>query len=97
MSEVKQLGYGLGAQIKGVKINDALSSNKMAFVKKAWHEYHVILFRGQKAKPGELIDFASNFGELDDHASTPYYRLEGFPQLMEITTCLLYTSPSPRD
>ncbi|MED5474002.1 MAG: TauD/TfdA family dioxygenase [Pseudomonadota bacterium] len=94
MREVKQLGYVLGAQINGVKINDALSSDEIAFVKKVWHEHHVILFRGQKAKPGKLIDFASNFGELDDHASTPYYRLEGFPQLLEITTRLNNGRPS---
>ena len=46
MREVKQLGYVLGAQINGVKINDALSSDEIAFVKNVWHEHHVILFRG---------------------------------------------------
>ena len=55
MREVKQLGYVLGAQINGVKINDALSSDEIAFVKKVWHEHHVILFRGQKAKPTFFI------------------------------------------
>ena len=42
----------------------------------------------------EIIEFAGNFGELDDHASTPYYRLENFPQLMEITTRLINGRPS---
>jgi len=94
MSEIKQLAYALGAQIKGIRVSEPLSDVQTAFIQKIWHENHVILFREQNAEPREIIEFASNFGELDDHASTPYYRLENFPQLMEITTRLINGRPS---
>ena len=94
MSEIKQLAYALGAQIEGITISETLSDVQTAFIRKIWHEHHVILFREQKAKPNEIIEFASNFGELDDHASTPFYRLENFPQLMEITTRRVNGRPS---
>ena len=94
MSEIKQLAYALGAQIKGIRVSEPLSDVQTAFIRKIWHENHVILFREQNAEPREIIEFASNFGELDDHASTPYYRLENFPQLMEITTRLINGRPS---
>ena len=94
MSEVKQLAYALGAQIEGVRVNEPLSDGQTAFIKKIWHEHHIVLFREQNAEPREIIEFADNFGELDDHASTPYYRLENFPQLMEITTRLINGRPS---
>ena len=94
MSRVKQLAYALGAQIEGVSVSEPLSDVQTAFIKKIWHEHHIVLFREQKAEPREIIEFAGNFGDLDDHASTPYYRLENFPQLMEITTRLINGRPS---
>ena len=94
MSEVKQLAYALGAQIEGVSVSEPLSDVQTAFIKKIWHEHHIVLFREQNAEPREIIEFAGNFGDLDDHASTPYYRLENFPQLMEITTRPINGRPS---
>ena len=94
MSEVKQLAYALGAQIEGVSVREPLSDVQTAFIKKIWHEHHIVLFREQNAEPREIIEFAGNFGDLDDHASTPYYRLENFPQLMEITTRPINGRPS---
>ena len=94
MSEVKQLSYALGAQIEGVSVSEPLSDVQTAFIKKIWHEHHIVLFREQNAEPREIIEFAGNFGDLDDHASTPYYRLENFPQLMEITTRPINGRPS---
>ena len=94
MSEVKQLAYALGAQIEGVRVSEPLSDVQTAFIKKIWHEHHIVLLREQNAEPREIIEFAGNFGDLDDHASTPYYRLENFPQLMEITTRPINGRPS---
>ena len=94
MSEVKELAYALGAQIEGVRVSEHLSDVQTAFIKKIWNEHHIVLFREQNAEPREIIEFAGNFGDLDDHASTPYYRLENFPQLMEITTVPINGRPS---
>ena len=94
MSKVKQLAYALGAQIEGVSVSEPLSDVQTAIIKKIWHEHHIVLLREQNAEPREIIEFAGNFGDLDDHASTPYYRLENFPQLMEITTRPINGRPS---
>ena len=94
MSEVKQLAYALGAQIDGISVSEPLSDVQTAIIKKIWHEHHIVLLREQNAEPREIIEFAGKFGDLDDHASTPYYRLENFPQLMEITTRPINGRPS---
>ena len=94
MSKVKQLAYALGAQIEGVSVSEPLSDVQTAIIKKIWHEHHIVLLREQNAEPREIIQFAGNFGDLDNHASTPYYRLENFPQLMEITTRPINGRPS---
>ncbi|MBH67021.1 MAG: taurine dioxygenase [Rhodospirillaceae bacterium] len=86
MEEYRQLSYALGAEINGISLKNNLSAQAISFIKQIWNEHHVILLREQAAEPEDLIAFASSFGSLDDHASTPYYRLDGFPQLMEITT-----------
>ena len=61
MSEVKQLAYALGAQIEGVRVSEPLSDVQTAFIKKIWHEHHIVLFREQNAEPREIIEFAGNF------------------------------------
>lgn len=88
MQGIRQLGYALGAEITGINIRDNLSPDAILRVKEIWHDHHIILLRNQIADPEDIIEFASGFGTLDDHANTPFYRLEGFPQLMEITTRL---------
>ena len=84
--EARPLGYALGAEIIGVDMRDPLDPETVASIREAWHEHHVIVLRNQNAAPDDILRFARGFGDLDDHAQTPFYRKDGYPELLEITT-----------
>jgi taurine dioxygenase len=84
--EARPLGYALGAEIIGVDMRDPLDTETVAAIREAWHQHHVIVLRDQNASPDDILRFARGFGDLDDHAQTPFYRKDGYPELLEITT-----------
>jgi taurine dioxygenase len=84
--EARPLGYALGAEIIGFDIRDPLDTETVAAIREAWHQHHVIVLRDQNASPDDILRFARGFGDLDDHAQTPFYRKDGYPELLEITT-----------
>lgn len=93
--EVVRLGDALGAEIHGPDISQRLCDEDIDAIRRAWHEHHVILFRGVEWSPKEQLEFAGRFGELDDHAATPNDSLKGFPQLLEVSTVPKNGKPSP--
>jgi taurine dioxygenase len=84
--EARPLGYALGAEIIGFDMRDPLDTETVAAIREAWHQHHVIVLRDQNASPDDILRFARGFGDLDDHAQTPFYRKDGYPELLEITT-----------
>ena len=84
--EARPLGYALGAEILGIDLREPTESNTIAAIRSIWHEYHVVALRDQDASPDDILAFARAFGDLEDHASTPHYRVEGRPELLEIST-----------
>jgi taurine dioxygenase len=84
--EARPLGYALGGEILGVDMRDPLDADTVAAIRRAWHAHHVIVLRDQNASPDDILRFARSFGDLDDHAQTPFYRKDGYPELLEITT-----------
>jgi len=84
--EARPLGYALGAEIIGFDMRDPLDTESVAAIREAWHQHHVIVLRDQNASPDDILRFARGFGDLDDHAQTPFYRKDGYPELLEITT-----------
>ena len=88
------LAYALGAEIVGVDINAVPSAETVAAIKALWQQHHVIVFRGQTFDPAGLLRFAEAFGALDDHASTPFYRMDGYPELLQITNRQIGGKPS---
>ncbi len=90
----KQLGFALGAEVLGVDTSTPPPAETVDAVKAIWHEHHVIALRGEPLTPDEIIGFASAFGALDDHASTPFYRHEDFPQLLQVTNREIGGKPS---
>ena len=84
--EARPLGYALGGEILGVDMRDPLDADTVAAIRRAWHAHHVIVLRDQNASPDDILRFARGFGDLDDHAQTPFYRKDGYPELLEITT-----------
>ncbi len=91
---VTPLAHALGAEIVGVDINQAPSADLVAAIRSAWNRHHVIVFRGQQFEAAGMLRFAQAFGALDDHAATPFYRLEEYPQLLQITNRQIGGKPS---
>ena len=83
--KVRKLGAALGAEITGGSLANA-GSREIDLIKSWLAEHHVIFFPGQAISVEEHVELGKHFGELEDH-----------PNLKNPFTCLLYTSPSPRD
>jgi len=83
--EVVPLAAALGAEIRGVDIVGELSNAEVDAIHAAWNDHHVLVFRGANLTPARHIAFSRRFGALDDHAATPHDRLEGYPELLEVT------------
>ena len=86
MVNCERLSYALGAAITDIDIRGLINGDDVKSFQEIWHENHVVIIRGQSAQPQDIINFAENFGVLDNHEATPFYRMEGYPQLLEITT-----------
>lgn len=80
--EVRPIAGALGAEIDGVDLSADLSEAAFAEIHRAFLEYLVIFFRGQRLDPGGLAAFARRFGPL---ASYPFVEpLKDHPKVVEI-------------
>ncbi len=86
---VQPLGYALGAEIQEIDLTATLDDSVIDSIQGAWNENHIILFREQTLTPDTLVAFAGRFGDLDRHDATPHYRLEGYPEILQITNKLI--------
>lgn len=83
---VRRLSNGIGAEITGVDIAKPIDSETVNQVRDAWHNHLVLLFRDQHdLTPERHIAFSRNFGMLDQHGSNPRYRMQEFPEILQIT------------
>ncbi len=90
----KPLAFALGAEVVGLDLSREPSAETVAAVRAIWHEHHVIVLRGLADDPAAILRFARAFGPLDDHAATPFYRLESYPELLQITNRQIGGQPS---
>jgi len=60
----RPLSPALGAEITGVDLREPLDEARFAQVLDAWHEYLVILLRGQELSEEDQVRFAERFGPL---------------------------------
>ena len=79
MQVVPQSG-ALGAEIRGVDLSRPVDPEVAAAVREAFLEHQVIFFADQDLAPGQLRDFASEFGTPSDY---PF--AEGLPQCPQVT------------
>ena len=93
--ETVQLGNALGAEIRGVDITQNLSDAEIDEIRSNWQQHHVIVFRGVDWTPDAQLAFAGRFSNLDDHVVTPNDSLEGYPELLEVSTIPKNGKPSP--
>jgi taurine dioxygenase len=84
---VKNLDGPLGAEISGVDLSAAVSSNDVAAIDAVWRDRLVVVFHRQTLSDPQLIAFSRNFGELDPPGPNPYGEpfLKDFPQLNVIS------------
>jgi len=63
---VHRLGDSLGAEIRGIDLNQPLDEEQVQAVRRAWAEHLVLRFRGQESLTLEAhIAFSRHFGRLD--------------------------------
>jgi len=83
--ELRPLSNALGAEVRGINISRELSDDEVAIIRKAWNEHHILLFRGLDLTPEQHIAFSRRFCDLDTHDATPFDRLDGHPEILEVT------------
>ncbi|HYZ32890.1 MAG TPA: TauD/TfdA family dioxygenase [Crenalkalicoccus sp.] len=87
--QVVPTGAALGAEIRGVELR-AMDDTTFAAIHRAWLDHSVLLFRGQRLSPDELIAFSRRFGELDWAPIQENGRrfVEGKPELYLVSNVL---------
>jgi taurine dioxygenase len=65
--DVKPIAGALGAEIEGADLGSRLDNTTMDEIHRAFLDYSVIFFRGQKLDPGQQLAFARRFGPIDRH------------------------------
>jgi len=64
--EIRRLS-NIGAEVSGFDINEPMTDEVKAELKKLWYEHGVLLFRDQDITPEKQIEFSSIFGPLESH------------------------------
>ena len=93
--ELTRLANALGAEIRDVNISERLSELEIESIRLIWQEHHVIVFRDVVWSPDQQLEFANRFGNLDEPAATPDDQLNGYPELLEVSTIPKNGKPSP--
>jgi taurine dioxygenase len=91
---VRPLSYALGAAVTGVDLQEPLEAEAIERIRKAWLEYSLLVFPGQKLSPESQVRFGRLFGDLDDHRAIPFYRHPEWPEIYLITNKEIGGKPS---
>ena len=78
--EVHKVAGALGAEVHGVDLSRALTSETIAGLRAAWLEHLVLLFRDQRLEPAHFLRFAHALGK-----PMRYPLLDGLADFPEIT------------
>jgi taurine dioxygenase len=68
--EITPLTKTIGAEVSGLKAG-AISLHDRAVLREAWHQHHVLVFRGMPMSEDEQVDFASSFGPVRKSSAAP--------------------------
>ena len=83
---IRQLAYGVGAEIIDLDLTRRLSDEMIAEIRAAWSKYGVLVLRGQDITLEQHIAFSARFGPLDDHANLFKYRHPECPEIFVVST-----------
>lgn len=81
---VRPLAAGLGAEIVGVDLAQDVDDALFRAIYAAFLEYQVLLFGAQDLPPGNQVEFARRFGEVQIHVMDQYHA-DGYPELYRLS------------
>jgi taurine dioxygenase len=80
--EVRKLAGALGAEILGISLQENLSEEAIAAIRKVFLDNLVVFFRDQKLTPAQFMAFARRMGRPVEY---PFVKgIEGFPEVIEV-------------
>ena len=79
MLDITPIAGALGAEVKGMDLGRALSSDDVLKLRKLLNEYEVIFFRDQDISPASQRALALCFGPLQTHPA--YATVDGFDEI----------------
>ncbi len=82
--DVKRVGEGLGAEVRGVDLSKPMSDDMFNGVLNAWYEHLVLVFPGQTLTNDQHIEFSRRLGDLEVHPSGKYV-LKDYPEILLLT------------
>ena len=81
---VRPLTPKLGAEIRGVNLEDGVTEELFRALYQAFLRYQVLLFPPRLLPPGRQVAFAQQFGEVQIHVMNQYHA-DGFPELYRLS------------
>lgn len=69
---VEKLGETLGAELVGIDLAEPMTPERAALLRRAFTQNPVLVVRGQKLTPEQLIAIGSVFGRLEPHSILQY-------------------------
>jgi len=82
--EIRPFTPKLGAAIINVRFADSMSDELFGAIYQAFLRYQVLLFPPQDVTPGEQVEFARRFGEVQIHVMNQYHA-DGYPELYRLS------------
>ena len=70
--EIVPSGKALGADVRGIDLNEAMDDDVFGRILDAWHRHLVLRIRGQDIDDDALVAFAQRFGRLHSAAGEEY-------------------------
>ena len=81
------LSGALGAEVIGVDLSQPLGDNTIKWLRAAWMDHLVLLFRGQKLSDEQFMAFSRYFGDLERHDNySGELRHPSHPELLIVKT-----------
>src|SRR4030081_1460225 len=92
--DVISTGAALGAEVRGADLRD-LAPSAFAALRRAWHDYQVILVRAQTLSARDLTAFSRRFGALDwaPVQETGRRFVEGLPEIYIVSNVTVNGQP----
>jgi len=84
------LSQNIGVEVSGIDLSTRLAKPSFELIRRAWLKHGVLVFRGQKLGPDEIIAFSARFGDLHRAPVMDNGRtfVEEYPELFVISNVM---------